>query len=294
MLTRFFRYLARIVAVFAALGIGTVAAGPALAEGIGGMAEASAKEKAPTTQPVQTVAGRAEITTVASALAMEQAAASERLANVDELALAKSARADAVTTDTRSIKIVVKASVGTGQQAASVQVKPKITPVAEVPKPKPAAVEKAPIKTVKEAVKAVAKPMVKVVTSVTAAARVAKMLAFARAQIGEAYVFGGAGPSVWDCSGLTMKALNAAGVTDTGGHGVNVQYNRAKAKGYLVAWSQRKAGDLVFYGTPGNFSHVAISTGGNGIIEAANPARPVIERPYWGTPYKVWVARFIR
>ena len=37
-------------------------------------------------------------------------------------------------------------------------------------------------------------------------------LAFAKAQLGERYRFAGAGPNVWDCSGLTMKAWAKAGV----------------------------------------------------------------------------------
>lgn len=129
-------------------------------------------------------------------------------------------------------------------------------------------------------------------TGVLRATKIAAVLAYARAQIGERYVFGGAGPNAWDCSGLTMKAFAAVGI-NIGGHGVNVQYNTARAKGYLVPFANRQSGDLVFYGTPGNFSHVAIYSGGGRIIEAANPARPVIERPYWGTPYSQ-VARFIR
>jgi peptidoglycan DL-endopeptidase CwlO len=36
---------------------------------------------------------------------------------------------------------------------------------------------------------------------------------FAMAQLGEPYVWGGAGPGSWDCSGLTMMAWRAAGVS---------------------------------------------------------------------------------
>ena len=38
-------------------------------------------------------------------------------------------------------------------------------------------------------------------------------LAFARAQLGEPYVFGATGPDRWDCSGLTQAAWRAAGVS---------------------------------------------------------------------------------
>lgn len=135
-------------------------------------------------------------------------------------------------------------------------------------------------------------PVKSVVSSVTRAAKVAAVLAFARAQIGERYLMGGIGPNVWDCSGLTKAAFNVVGI-NIGTHSSNNQYQTAKSKGQLVPFSQKQAGDLVFYGTPGDIYHVAIYSGNGKIIEAANPARPVIERAYWGTPYS-YVARPIR
>lgn len=165
------------------------------------------------------------------------------------------------------------------------------TPKPTTPKPTTPPTSKPPVP--KPPVKPVPKPTPpKVVHSVVVNAKILAVLTFARAQIGERYVMGGAGPSIWDCSGLTMMAFSHIGI-NIGGHGVNVQYNLARSKGYLVPWAEKKAGDLVFYGVPGNLSHVAIYSGGGKIIEAANPARPVIERPYWGTPYHM-VARFIR
>ncbi|MBT5398897.1 MAG: hypothetical protein HOL26_07005, partial [Micrococcales bacterium] len=43
-------------------------------------------------------------------------------------------------------------------------------------------------------------------------AKVETAIAFASEQLGERYVLGGAGPNVWDCSGITMKSYAAAGV----------------------------------------------------------------------------------
>lgn len=103
----------------------------------------------------------------------------------------------------------------------------------------------------------------------------ARVLAFARAQIGEPYVFGAAGPSSWDCSGLTMGAFQSVG-RDIGGHGVNVQYQLAQRKGLLVPRSQAKPGDLLFYGS-GDHYHVAIFSGGGNMIEAPMPGRNVRE-----------------
>ncbi len=47
----------------------------------------------------------------------------------------------------------------------------------------------------------------------TYAAKAAKALDFARAQIGKPYVWGATGPGSYDCSGLTSAAWKAAGVT---------------------------------------------------------------------------------
>ena len=58
------------------------------------------------------------------------------------------------------------------------------------------------------------------------AGAVATAISFARAQVGEPYQFGGRGPNVWDCSGLTMQAYAAAGVA-IGGHSATRQYSTA-------------------------------------------------------------------
>ena len=45
----------------------------------------------------------------------------------------------------------------------------------------------------------------------TASSGAAAAIAFAKAQLGEPYVYGAAGPDAWDCSGLTSQAWAAAG-----------------------------------------------------------------------------------
>ena len=118
----------------------------------------------------------------------------------------------------------------------------------------------------------------------------AKVLAFARAQIGEPYVFGAAGPSSWDCSGLTMGAFAAAG-RDIGGHGVNVQFQLARSKGLLLPYSSAQPGDLLFYGS-GDYYHVAIYSGSGRMIEAPMPGRDVREIPVRTADLAPVVARF--
>jgi cell wall-associated NlpC family hydrolase len=110
------------------------------------------------------------------------------------------------------------------------------------------------------------------------------VIAFAEKQLGKRYVLGGAGPTVWDCSGLTMVAWEQVGV-DIGGHGSTMQYNHMKAIGHLVniprnSTSGMIPGDLIFYSVHGSPSdsvktHVAMYIGGGQMIEAPNPRRLV-------------------
>ncbi len=106
------------------------------------------------------------------------------------------------------------------------------------------------------------------------AGAVAGAIAFAEAQLGKPYVFGGAGPNSWDCSGLTMMAYRSVGV-NIGAHLVSSQYNTMAAQGRLVNISQIEAGDLLFYADGGGFYHVTLYIGGGKMIEAPRPGVPV-------------------
>jgi cell wall-associated NlpC family hydrolase len=103
-------------------------------------------------------------------------------------------------------------------------------------------------------------------------------IAFASEQLGERYVLGGAGPNVWDCSGITMKSYAAAGVY-IGWHSATAQYNVMAAQKKLVPFQDAKRGDLIWWSTSKAFSgdkyHVAIYLGNGMMLEAPNPARTV-------------------
>jgi cell wall-associated NlpC family hydrolase len=87
-----------------------------------------------------------------------------------------------------------------------------------------------------------------------------KALQYALKQIGDRYVFGAAGMTTWDCSGLTMRAFQTAGVSLP--HSSRAQYSYGKS----VKRSELKAGDLVFFGRP--ISHVGIYLGGGKMVHA--------------------------
>jgi cell wall-associated NlpC family hydrolase len=107
------------------------------------------------------------------------------------------------------------------------------------------------------------------------AGAVAGAIAYAKAQLGKPYALGGAGPSYWDCSGLTMRSYQSVGVY-IGTHSATNQYNTLKADGRLVNLSQVLPGDLLFYTDGGgDMYHVAMALGGGQMIEAPRPGVPV-------------------
>lgn len=109
-------------------------------------------------------------------------------------------------------------------------------------------------------------------------ALVERAISFAADQLGERYVLGGSGPDIWDCSGITMRAYQAAGVY-IGWHSATAQYNVLASAKKLVPFQQAKRGDLIWWSREDAFSgdkyHVAIYLGDGMMLEAPNPARTV-------------------
>ncbi len=89
-------------------------------------------------------------------------------------------------------------------------------------------------------------------------ARIALQTAYA--QLGKPYVWGAAGPRSFDCSGLTMYAWAAAGVSLP--HSSRMQFS----SGRHVARANLQAGDLVFFGSP--IYHVGMYVGNGEMIHA--------------------------
>lgn len=90
---------------------------------------------------------------------------------------------------------------------------------------------------------------------------------YARAQKGKPYVWGASGPNSFDCSGLTMKAFAAGGVS--------LPHKSTEQPKKLHAVSSPQPGDLVYW--PGH-THVGIYTGNGKQIDAGDKAGGVIER----------------
>jgi cell wall-associated NlpC family hydrolase len=100
--------------------------------------------------------------------------------------------------------------------------------------------------------------------AVPASGRAGAAVRYALAQVGDAYVYGAAGPSAFDCSGLTMMAWAQAGVSLPHSSGAQM------GSGSHVSQSQLQPGDLVFYYSP--VSHVGIYIGNGQIVNAENPS----------------------
>jgi len=82
------------------------------------------------------------------------------------------------------------------------------------------------------------------------------------------YGWGDAGPDRYDCSGLTMTAWKAAGVTLA--HFTGDQWNES----HSISKSELRVGDLVFY-NGGN--HVAIYIGNGFVVQAEHTGEPLKE-----------------
>jgi len=109
-------------------------------------------------------------------------------------------------------------------------------------------------------------PAVPTVVAHTAAAQVAVDTALA--QVGDPYVWGAEGPDAFDCSGLTLYAWSAAGVSLP--HSSSMQ----STVGTAVAYSDLQPGDLVFFYSP--VSHVAMYIG-DGLIVSAPHSGDVVK-----------------
>ncbi|HEY9441073.1 MAG TPA: C40 family peptidase [Streptomyces sp.] len=99
----------------------------------------------------------------------------------------------------------------------------------------------------------------------------AAVVAFAKAQVGDAYVSGGTGPNSWDCSGLVQAAFASVGIDLP-----RVSQSQSTA-GTQVSLSNLQPGDILYWGGAGSAYHVAIYVGGGQFVGAQNPSSGVVQ-----------------
>jgi cell wall-associated NlpC family hydrolase len=104
---------------------------------------------------------------------------------------------------------------------------------------------------------------------------------FALAEVGKPYVWGATGPNTYDCSGLMLRAFQAAGIDLP-----RVSWQQFKAGGHVPV-KQAQPGDLLFYATdpsdPATIHHVMLYMGDGQMVEAPYSGESVRVRPVpWG------------
>ncbi|ROR43002.1 C40 family peptidase [Kitasatospora cineracea] len=107
--------------------------------------------------------------------------------------------------------------------------------------------------------------------------RAAAAIQFATAQLGKPYIWGGTGPAGYDCSGLTLKAWAAAGVSLP-----RVSQSQWNA-GTRIAKADLQPGDLVFFYS--DLHHVGLYIGGGNMIHAPRTGKNVEVQSISVMPY---------
>ncbi|WP_406285202.1 NlpC/P60 family protein [Embleya sp. NBC_00896] len=216
---------------------------------------------------------RAEVEAEARARAEADAEEAREVARKEAERRAEEARTQAQSKPTKTSK--------PAKTTAKPATKPTPKPTTKKPTTKKPATKKPATKkpaTKKPATKKPATPSKSTTSNGAAAA-----IAYAKAQLGKPYVWGGAGPRGYDCSGLVMQAWRKAGVGMA--HFAATQYRESTP----VSYKNLRPGDLIFWTETRSASgihHVAMYLGGGKMIHAPRTGDVVkiSNMFYMGTP----------
>jgi peptidoglycan DL-endopeptidase CwlO len=112
---------------------------------------------------------------------------------------------------------------------------------------------------------------------VLSSGRGSTVVAIAMRYLGIPYVYGGASPRGFDCSGLTKYVFAQVGISLA--RSADAQYRTVTR----ISRSQAEAGDLVFYLGGGGAYHVGIYLGGNKMIAAPHSGQVVRVQPIYSS-----------
>lgn len=101
--------------------------------------------------------------------------------------------------------------------------------------------------------------------------RAAVAVAYVKSKLGDEYVYAASGPDEFDCSGLTMAAWAAAGVSLP--HNAAAQYDSTEH----ISFSQLEPGDLIYFYDGGTIGHVGMWIGDGMLIDAPHSGATVRE-----------------
>ena len=200
-------------------------------------------------------AGQADAASKAAAAAedVQRAALSKVTGEIGDLVAAEQARREAEAAKTAPAPVI------------------QATPLAPVPLlanvPATTATTAAP----KAATPSQSSPTATATAAPAASGKGATAVAEAKKQIGKMYLYGGAGPDRFDCSGLTAWAWRAAGVNLS--HSAYDQWFETTR----VSVDAVQPGDLLFFGDDGveSIYHVAMYVGDGNLIEASTTGTPI-------------------
>jgi len=102
----------------------------------------------------------------------------------------------------------------------------------------------------------------------------AAAVGFALAQVGKPYMYGATGPDSFDCSGLMLRAWQAAGVTLP-----RTSQAQSRSGAPVAGTADMQPGDLIFIpgsdGTPSDPGHVGMYIGNGQLVDASTEGVPI-------------------
>lgn len=104
----------------------------------------------------------------------------------------------------------------------------------------------------------------------------ASIISVAKSYLGTPYRLGGASRKGIDCSGLVMNAYRD-------GAGVKLPHKATlqMARGRRISRAELQPGDLVGWGVPGNYPHIALAIDQNTVIVAPTWGKTVMYQTLW-------------
>ena len=113
----------------------------------------------------------------------------------------------------------------------------------------------------------------------TATGSVATVIAFLKAQLGDAYVMGATGPNAWDCSGLVQAAFKQVGVDLP-----RVSQDQSMAGTQVSLSTTSRSATSCTGAARARAYHVGVYVGDGQYLDAANPSKGVVIQDLSGYP----------